>query len=154
MKDPDLYCVLPNRCGLQPEYWCFPACVQNVPLSWWLQYRFVTLFHFSEEFIWFVIQFMSNSFALAPSWTATGLACVRNYIKTTVPVKLPIGAHTCYGKNELGFNCTSRCCGQWRLCLLRWWFFLLGHFSALTENKFSVCMTEYVSTFKCKNKKY
>lgn len=50
---------------------------------------------------------MSNSFAPAPSLTATRLACVRNYIKTAVPVKRPIGAHTCYGKSKLGFNCTS-----------------------------------------------
>lgn len=39
-----------------------------------------------------MVHFMSNSFARAPSLTETGFACVRNYIKTVVPVKLPIGA--------------------------------------------------------------
>lgn len=76
---------------------------------------------------------MSNSFAPAPSPVETGYACVRNYIKAAVPVKLPIGAHTCYGKTELGFNCASRCCGQWMLCLLRWWFLYHGHFWALMK---------------------
>lgn len=58
------------------------------------------------------MRFMSKRFAPAPRPTATGFACARDYIKTAAAAKLPTGAHTCYGKSELGFNCSSRCCGQ------------------------------------------